>query len=279
MQDTIFQLYPYPSKEVPLKNLYIQNPLHQISLKDGQIHVYSNYITSLDGRIAIENSAKTGMTVPYQITNPRDWRLVQELSVHADLLVTSGRYLRGYAKGSGQKVINVYNEPQFADLKEYRVSCGFKTWPDLAVISNSLEFSIPVELSQQGRSLVVITSLNADQKKVEDLETQGRKVIFAGKEHVEGKAMIGGLADLGYRKIYSITGPKVLHLLLEGDVLNRLYLTFAHKILGGSPFSSIVEGKLFESPRGFNLRTLYFDPYALDGVGQLYACYDRAQEI
>ena len=279
MQDIIFQLYPYPSREVPLKNLYIQNPLHEISLKDGQIHVYSNYIASLDGRIAIENASKTGMTVPHQITNPRDWRLVQELSVHADLLITSGRYLRGYAKGGGQKVINVYDEPQFADLKEWRESNGLKSWPDLAIISNSLDFSIPAELSQQGRSVIVITSRTADQKRVRDLEAQGGKVILAGQEHVEGKALVEGLADFGYRRIYSITGPKVLHLLLAGDVLNRLYLTFAHKILGGSPFSSIVEGSLFEPSRGFKLRTLYFDPYALDNLGQLYACYDRAQDV
>jgi hypothetical protein len=62
---------------------------------------------------------------------------------------------------------------------------------------------------------------------------------------------------------------------LESDVLDRLYLTFANRILGGNPFSSIIEGPLFDPARDFSLRTLYFDPHGLDGNGQLFACFDR----
>jgi riboflavin biosynthesis pyrimidine reductase len=279
VQENIIQLYPGPSHEVPIKNLYIRNPLHEITKEEGEIFVYSNFITSLDGRIAISNPSGKGMTVPAEIANPRDWRLVQELTIQADLLITSGRYLREYAKGKGQKILRAYDDPQFADLKEWRESSGLKPWPDLAVISNSLDFPIPEDLTQGDRSLIVATSEAADQARVKTLESQGAKCILAGDEQVDGKQLVEGFAAFGYHKVYSVTGPKVLHLLLEADVLDRLYLTFANRILGGNSFSSIVEGPLFDPARNFQLRTLYFDTHGLDGTGQLFACYNRFRSI
>lgn len=278
MHENIIQLYPGPSKEVPIKNLYVRNPLHDIILEEGEIFVYSNFITSLDGRIAVTHPSGTGMTVPDQIANSRDWRLVQELTVQADLLITSGRYLRQYVEGRSQKILRAYDDPLFEDLKEWRERIGLNPWPDLAVISSSLDFSIPEVLTGGDRSVIVVTTEGADQTRVKELELQGGKVILAGVDRVDGKQLIENLTALGYQRIYSTTGPKVLHLLLEADILDRLYLTFANKILGGKPFSSIVEGSSLEPARDFRMRTLYFDPHALDGLGQLFACYDRVYD-
>jgi riboflavin biosynthesis pyrimidine reductase len=275
VQDNIIQLYPGPSQEVPFKNLYIQNPLQKITSKEEEVFIYSNFITSLDGRIAIPRASRPGKTIPNQITNPRDWRLVQELTVQADLLITSGRYLREFAKGRGQKILQVYDDPQFADLKEWRKKCGFNPWPDLAILSSSLDFPIPEGLTREGRSVVVVTTALADQARLRELEDQGGKIVIAGEDQVVGNRLLEGLSNLGYRRVYSTSGPKVLHLLLEADVLNRLYLTFAHRILGGQPFSSIVEGPLLDPALDFQLKTLYLDPVGLDGSGQLFACYDR----
>ena len=278
VHEYIIQIYPGPSQEVPIKNLYINNPLHEITLGKGEIFVYSNFITSLDGRIAITHPSGMGMTVPDQIVNSRDWRLVQELTVQADLLITSGRYLREYAQGRGQKILRVYDDPQFADLKEWRERSVLNPWPDIGIISNSLDFSIPNILTGGDRSVIVVTTESADQTRVNELEEQGGKVVLAGVDRVNGKQLIKNLASLGYQRVYSTSGPKVLHLLLQADILDRLFLTFANRILGGKPFSSIVEGSLLEPARGFRMRSLYFDPYGLDGLGQLFACYDRARD-
>jgi riboflavin biosynthesis pyrimidine reductase len=277
VHENVIQLFPGPSKEIPIKNLYIRNPLHEITLKEGEIFVYSNFITSLDGRIAISHPTGKGMEVPDQIANSRDWRLFQELTVQADLLITSGRYLREYAKGRGQKILRAYDDPQFADLKEWRERSGLKPWPDLAVISNSLDFSIPEILTDADRSVIVVTIEGADQHRAKELESQGGKVILAGVGQLDGKQMNKNLSALGYQRIYSTTGPKVLHLLLEADILDRLYLTFANRILGGKPFSSIVEGSSLEPARDFQMRSLYLDPHGLEGFEQLFACYDRVR--
>ena len=88
--------------------------------------------------------------------------------------------------------------------------------------------------------------------------------------------MVQLMGKLGYQTVYSAAGPKVLHLLLAGGVLDRLYLTYANRLLGGRPYSSIVEGDLLAAPVEMKLKTLYFDPHGLDGLGQLFSAYHRA---
>ena len=40
-------------------------------------------------------------------------------------------------------------------------------------------------------------------------------------------------------------------------------------------FSSLVEGDVLQPAIGLRLHQLYFDPHALDGLGQQFVCYAR----
>lgn len=274
--DSIIQLYPLPQKAMPLEGVYLGHELRSLGGAARETFIYSNYITSLDGRIAIPHPTKPGMVVPEQTANPRDWRLFQELAIQADILITSGRYLRDYAEGRAQEILRVHDEPRFADLKDWRSSRGLKPLPDLAVISGSLNFPIPEVLAKGDRSVLIFTISQADPERIKDLEKQAGKVIVAGETSVMGDQLAESLSDLGYKIIYNSTGPKVLHLLLAAGVLDRLYLTCANRILGGKPFSSVVEGDLLEPAVDFRLNTVYYDPVALDGLGQMLTSYDNA---
>ncbi|MFC2053511.1 RibD family protein [Chloroflexota bacterium] len=276
MRDSIIRLFPLPNVELPLKGLYLSHNLRDKKRDSGESFVYSNYVTSLDGRIAVPHPTKAGMVVPDQITNPRDWRLFQELAVQADILITSGRYLRDYAEGRAQEILRVYDDPQFTDLKDWRTERALSPQPDLAVISGSMDFPVPPGLIQGDRKIVVITTSRAAPGRIEKLESQTGKVIIAGEGSVNGFRLVQSLLEMGYRIIYNTTGPKVMHLLLAAGVLDRLYLSFVNRLLGGSPFSSIVEGGLLEPPADFILNTIHLDPHALDGLGQLLTSYNRA---
>jgi riboflavin biosynthesis pyrimidine reductase len=275
MHDTIMRLFPLPNQDLPLKGLYLSHNLRENKRDSGDSFVYSNFITSLDGRIAVPHPTKAGMVVPDQITNPRDWRLFQELAVQADIIITSGRYLRDYAEGRAQEILRVYDDPQFADLKDWRTERDLSPQPDMAVISGSLDFPVPPALIQGDRNIVVITTSHADPGRIKALERQTGKVIIAGEGSVNGNRLVESLLEMGYRIIYNTTGPKVLHLLLAAGVLDRLYLSFVNRLLGGSPFSSIVEGGLLDPPVDFNLNTIYLDPHALNGLGQLLTSYNQ----
>ena len=106
----------------------------------------------------------------------------------------------------------------------------------------------------------------------------GVQLIVAGETSVSGDQLVQAMAELGYRTIYSATGPKVLHLLLAAGVLDRLYLTLANRLLGGQPFSTIVEGSLLAPPAGMTLSTVVFDPSGLDGLGQLFLSYEMHRD-
>jgi riboflavin biosynthesis pyrimidine reductase len=273
--DHIIQLYPLPSQERPLKGTYLAHQLRQHSGARGKAFVYSNFITSLDGRIAIPHPTRPGLMVPRDTANDRDWRLFQELAAQADLIISSGRYLRDWADGRAQEILRV-DDPDFADLKAWRLAQGLSPQPDIAVISGSLRFPIPDVLTAGGRKVVVFTTANPDLERVKEIEAKAGQVIVAGENSVAGDQMLQHLTDLGYRTIYSAAGPKVLHLLLAGGVLDRLYLTYANRLLGGQSFSSIVEGDLLAPAVDMSLNSVYFDPHALNGLGQLFVAYQRA---
>lgn len=279
MQETtienVQQLYPLPGGGHALKGLYLAHDLRQYARENLTPYIYANFVTSLDGRIAIARPDGRGMMVPKNVANDRDWRLYQELAAQADLIISSGRYLRDWAEGRAQEILQT-DDPRFADLREWRKAQGLKPQPDIAINSSSLEFSIPEVLTKNGRKAIFFTTANPKPERVREIEANAGQVIVAGENRVEGKLFAQHAAQLGYRTIYSGAGPKILRLLLADRVLNRLYLTFANRVLGGSPFSTIVEGGLLEPAAEFKLNTLYFDPAGLDGLGQLFASYNFA---
>lgn len=273
--DTIWQLYPMPAQEVSLEGLYLRHELRQFGDSLNRPFVYTNYVASIDGRIAVPRPNGKGMMVPEDTSNDRDWRLFQELATQADVIISSGRYLRDYAEGKAQEILRIYDEPRFEDLGRWRSERGLPPYPDLAVVSGSLDFPIPSFLTQSGRKVIVITHAAADKERMRRLEDEAGQVVTAGESDVSGQRAIDALGDVGYRTVYMATGPRVHHLLLAGDVLDRLYMTTAHRLLGGQPFSSLVEGDLLQPAVGLRLNSLYFDPHALDSLGQQFTCYER----
>ncbi|MFN2221501.1 MAG: pyrimidine reductase, partial [Candidatus Promineifilaceae bacterium] len=104
MEEPVLQLYPLPSQQRPLKGLYLAHDLREQEPRTaGRPTIYSNFVTSLDGRIAIPHPSRPGMMVPKTTANERDWRLFQELATQADLIISSGRYLRDWADGRAQE--------------------------------------------------------------------------------------------------------------------------------------------------------------------------------
>jgi riboflavin biosynthesis pyrimidine reductase len=268
----IQKLFPGPQEMLPLNGLYLS---HDIRARGaGQPYVYTNYIVSLDGRIAVPHPDQPGLSVPQAIANERDWRLFQELAVQADVILTSGRYLREYAKGRVQEILRIYDDPRFADLKEWRIARNLPLQPALAVISASLDFPIPDGLLEGGRKVLVFTAEAADPQRLAALRAR-TDVFLTGKISVDGKLLVEQLSQRGLSFIYNATGPKVNHLLLQAGVLNRLYLTHANRLLGGEPFSTIVQGDLLNPPVGMKMDSLYFDSAALQGDGQLLVVYDQ----
>lgn len=272
----VTRLFPAPMAEQPLQGLYLGHALRTLADDAERPFVYTNFITSLDGRIALAAGEDDALSVPKTLANGRDWRLFQELAVQADVMLSSGRYLRDYAAGRAQEILRTNENPALADLASWRAEHGLAPSPDLAVISASLDFALPDAIWQGRQRVVIVTTEAAPRAAKEALATAGATVILAGERRVSGSSLIQGLAALGYRTIYSAAGPQVLHTLLVDGLVQRFYLTLAARLLGGDAFSTLLQGPMLTPPASLRLHTAYLDPAGLDGAGQLFLSYTAA---
>lgn len=275
----LIQLYPAPQTETALEQLYLHH-VTGLESADPCPCVYTNFITSLDGRIAVEHADRQGRQVPDAITNDRDWRLYQELAAQADVLLVSARYIRQLAEGRAQDVLPLSGEAAYADLHRWRIDHGLSPQPAVAVLSSSLKLPLQTLAQINDRAVYVCTGEQADRDAVAAIEQTGAKVLYVGSgKQVEGEALINALVAEGFRRIYSIAGPGVLETLLSAGVLDRLYLTQVHRLIGGNSFDTLLEGGLVSPPADFKLNALYFDAPSEQQPGQFFAVYDSARFI
>jgi riboflavin biosynthesis pyrimidine reductase len=274
LQAAVTRLYPPPATDYPLAGLYFGQILRP-GEGTGNPFVYSNFITSLDGRIAIAQEGRSTHQVPTTITNPRDWRLYQELAGQADILITSGRYFRQSEIEEAQDRLPVSGHPDYSDIREWRSRQGLAAQPDIAILSRSL--AIPPESLEpyRNRRIIVFTGRQAEAERKDRLREQGVDVIAAGEDRtVDGAKLVTTLAGMGYASIYAIAGPDVLHTLLTARVLNRLYLTTTHQLLAGNHFDTLTRGAGFAPALGMQLVSLYLDRHAPSGASQWFSVFE-----
>lgn len=257
-----------------MTQLYLTHPLHRIAEHTAPL-VYSNFVTSLDGRIALPRPGLASHGVPPAIGNSRDWRLYQELAAQSDLLITSARYFRQFTRGEAQDRLPVGPGERFADLRQWRLDQGLCAQPDIAIFSASLDIPAAALHAYRDRRVHILTGENADAGHCARLRDAGAEIHLAGTgRNVDGARAIAVLQALHYRHIYSIAGPTVLHTLLSAGVLQRLYLTFAHCLVGGEDFATLCWGPELQPAVRAQLRSLFYDAHAPDNAGQVLACYD-----
>ena len=277
MNKPIARLYPLPSGEYTLQGLYLTQVLHELG-SPGKPFVYTNFITSLDGRIAIASEDRATHQVPAAIANPRDWRLYQELAGQADLLITSGRFFRQTEIHEAQDMLPVGTQADFADIREWRSRHGLRAQPDIVILSRSLAIPLESLAAYRDRRIMVFTGSAADAGRVDQLRAAGIEVLFAGSGHgADGGEMVAKLAHEGYRSLYAISGPDVLHTLLEARVLVRLYLTTTHQLLAGDVFDTLTRGTLLEPVFDMQLRSLYLDTHAPNGTSQWFSMFEARE--
>jgi len=252
-QAGVLRLYPAPQQAMSLEGLYLALGLHR-EASAGDVLIYANYIASLDGRISIRDDG--GYSVPAAIANARDWRLYQELAAQADVLITSGRYFRQWVEGRAQAALPIGDE--YPDLADWRRGQGLATQPAVAIVSRSLDVPLDALAHLAGRDIYVFTAESADTNCMAALRNAGVHVVTAGATGVDGVVLKRELAALGFRSACMIAGPEVHATLLAAGVLDRLFLSQRHVLMGGGDFHTLLEGAA-SGPCHCQLLSLYYD--------------------
>lgn len=265
----VLQLYPESQGECLLDGLYLAHRLHTLGIPQQPL-VYGNFVSSLDGRIALADEHWYS-TTPRSLTTASDWQLFQELHAQADCIITHGAYLRALAAGRLGNILQIGDRR----LQDWRVDNGLRPQPDIVIASGSLDFPLPESIHDHGQTVIIATGAAGDTDKIEIWRAGGYEVLMVGGGRtVQGGALIRELSGRAYRSIYLLAGPRILETMLRDGVLSRLYLTVGHRLIGGERFHTMVEGDVLETAGQLKLRSLYYDHASSTGVGQFFACFE-----
>ncbi|MDQ6989016.1 MAG: dihydrofolate reductase family protein [Mariprofundaceae bacterium] len=253
------RLYPAPLLRRPLQGTYLDCNLHQ-QAKAGQVFIYANYISSLDGRISLWDTQIDDYAVPKDIANGRDWRLYQELAGQCDVMLTSARYFRQLAVGKAQDLLPVGSSPDYQDIQLWRKQQGLKAQPDVVVMSNSLDIPLEAVFALKERKIIVFTTAQSSESARRSLQDAGVEVVVA-PDKVDGRFIRRMLVQRHYRSAYMIAGPKVHHTLLADACLDELFLTSYMALLGGKDYHTVLEDDLPQTVK-MQLLSLYLDAQA-----------------
>lgn len=277
----VLRLFPLPARRRRLEGLYL-NECPPRPTTGMPALVYANFATSLDGRIAVTDAAGVSR-LPEGLTNPRDWRLFQELQAHADCLVTHGGYLRAFASGTLGNVLQVggdtgHGDVAQGDITRWRAERGMNAQPAVAIVSASLDLPIPDSLAAHRQPVYVLTTAAAPRARIRELSEIGFEVVVTGPgPWVRSRDTVDILAERGYRMLYLQTGPRMLETALRDGVLSRLYLTIRHRVVGGERFDTMLRGAVLGEGGALRLSALYLDEASGEDCGQLFACFEAGR--
>lgn len=263
------QLLPPPGGEVTLDGLYLDREASvlQPTAPNAPAQIYANFMTSLDGRIAV-GADEASSHVPPEMASRVDWRLFQQLQAHADGLITHGGYLRALAAGRLGNILQIADR----ELLAWREARGLTQQPALVVASASLNFEIPASIARFGQRLVVVTTRDGPLARVSRLRALGIDVrVTGGTGHVGADALAAVLAELGCKCVYLQAGPAVLEDMLRTGRLARLYLTLNMQVVGGEAFHTLMHGAPMADSGRLSLASLYYAPPEGARPGQLFA--------
>ncbi len=267
MPNDLMQLYPLPGKVVTLKNLYLSHQLHQQGSAERPF-VYANFLSSLDGRIALEDERQGHPPyIPEHLTTEPDFRLFMELHAQADCLITHGGYMRALNEGRLGNILQIRHD----DLKQWRVDQGLTANPAVVIASGSLDFPMHPSLREHQQPVFIATGAKSDPERLAYWQNQGYQILFTGQgKMAQGDALTNEISRLGYRSIYLIAGPQMLSTVLEYDCLSRMYLSMTHQLTGGNDFRTVLTGPLLNQSGNLKLSSLYYLDGEPSGSGQFF---------
>jgi len=266
MQKNLLRLYPQPGEKSAIKGLYLAHQVDKLGTPESPF-VYANFLSSLDGRIALEDVSQSTTYIPKHLTTASDFRLFMELHAQADCLITHGGYMRALGEGRLGNILQVRNK----DLLEWRRNNDLKTQPAVVIASASLNFPMHKSLHEHAQKVYIATGSNADPERIRYWRDLGYPILITGEDRmVQGAPLIHELSGLNYKSIYLIAGPQMLDTVIRDKQLSRLYLTITHQLIGGKDFRTLLTGSMLGPEGNLILNSMYYDPYSPPGSGQFF---------
>lgn len=277
MPKKLLQLYPEPGQRSTVDGLYLAHRVHTLGTPEAPF-VYANFLSSLDGRIALEDASQSTTYIPKHLTTASDFRLFMELHAQSDCLITHGGYMRALNEGRLGNILQIRDK----DLAEWRCNNGLKPHPAVVIASSSLDFPMHESLHDHDQAVYIATGRNADPDRIRYWRDLGYTILIAGEQRmVHGAPLIHQLSGLGYKSVYLIAGPQILDTVVREKQLSRFYLTTTHQLMGGKDFRTLLTGSTLGPEGNLTLEALYYEPDSPPGSGQFFMQFglERSKQI
>ena len=187
--------------------------------------VYGNFVTSIDGIVAIPEVARSSALISGG--EPADRFVMALLRAVADAIVIGAGTFRDH-KGPWTPE-NAY--PEAADaLVELRGKVGPSGQPRLVVVTAS------GDLGGSGSKLddVIVVTNSAGASRLDESATAAAEVVEVGEGgSIDMRRVIAWLSEHGYGRILTEGGPKLMGEALKARVVDELFLTVSPTIVGG----------------------------------------------
>jgi riboflavin biosynthesis pyrimidine reductase len=270
---SVIQVYPPGGDSHPVDGLYLQHDLRE-ERRGARPFVYTNFVSSLDGRIAVKQEDRNRWRIPPQIQTDEDRRLYHELAAQADVIIITGRHARSILQNEQLLPFPYLTPVERCDLKQWRLDHGRGAVPALAVVSMTLKFPGGEIRNTLGCDVHALTGSEGKDTQKRTLTEQGVEVMVPGEQpFVPGAALVEALGQRGLALQYSVAGPGVLNTLLDDGVLDRLYLTRVDTLVAGKEYYSFCEAEHLQRVLVPRLRVQYrLEDTAR--VGQSFEVYD-----
>jgi riboflavin biosynthesis pyrimidine reductase len=199
--------------------------------------VYGNFVSSLDGIVAIPGVPRSSATISRG--NPADRFVVALLRASADALVIGAGTFRAHE--GPWTPDNAYPEAP-EGLRELRRRLGVGDQPTLVVVTVSGDLG---GSRSKLDDAVVLTTSEGAARLTEDVASGAEIVELGATGPIDMRKAIAWLSEHGYRRILTEGGPKLMGEALKARVVDELFLTVSPVIAGGGegqPRSTLATG-------------------------------------
>jgi len=172
---------------------------------------------TLDGKIVTESGDS-------KISSTADLKLLHKLRAEVDAVMI----------GSGT---------QLSDNPLLTVRHVTGKNPIRIVIDSLARTSGQSKVLSTGGTTIIAVSRRAPDRRVRKLRSAGAKVVCCGQNHVNLKALLGKLYDMGIRSLLLEGGGGLNWHMLASNLVDKLQITIAPFLVGGEKAKTLVEGK------------------------------------
>ena len=187
--------------------------------------VYGNFVSSLDGIVAIPDVPRSSALISGG--EPADRFVMALLRAVADVVVIGAGTFRNHE--GPWTAENAYPEAAEA-LVELRGKVGIEGGPTLVVVTAS------GDLGKSGSKLedVVVITTSEGAGRLGASAARAAEVVEVGAAgSVDMRTVIAWLSERGYGRILTEGGPKLMGEALQARVVDELFLTVSPMIVGG----------------------------------------------